>query len=193
VTGKEIEHGLGKDLALLHKFYALIGRLQKEHVSRALIAQVVAMDPATGIQYAEAILAGGKKLIAEINKEEKYIGDDERKIGQRAADIKYGQNISKGFLSGLKKEEAQLNAQMDKLGLRIAKELARALGVSVKDIHIPKSAQPPAKHKGGGGGKDHMHPGAKVFHITVNYNGKKPSSEDEAAAMHKLAAAIGNA
>lgn len=196
VTGKQIESGLKADLAQLHKFYALIGRLKKEGVSRALIDQVAEMAPADGIEYAEAILSGGKALIREIDKAEKGITGTEKKIGREAADIKYGQNISRGFLSGLRKEEAQLNREMDRLGERIARELARALGVPLKDLHLPKIASGHG-HDGGGHpkkhGKAHGHPSAENIHITVNYNGKKPSPEDEAAAMHKLAAAIGNA
>ena len=132
-TGSQIESGLQADLAQLKKFYDLIGKLKKAGVAVSLIQQVIAMGPAQGIQYAEAILSGGQALIKEINSEESAISKEETKLGDRAADIQYGQNISKGFLSGLKKEKTELDKEMKRLGEEIAKELEDALhGKSVK-------------------------------------------------------------
>jgi hypothetical protein len=96
---------------------------------------------------------------------------------------------------------------MGRLGDEIARELARALGVPLKDIHLP--------HGGGGGAGGHAHhhkpapgrdhhahhpahhhhggdnPGGKVSapNITVNLNGSKGklSHEEVAGISHEIA------
>jgi len=127
VTGKDIKAGLQKDLAQLRKFENVIKRLKRAKVVKVLIEQVIALGPVDGVTYGEAILAGGATLIKQLDREEKEIGKEEKLIGQTAADIHYGQNISKGFLSGLRKERHHLDEEMRRLGDEIAKELLRAL------------------------------------------------------------------
>jgi hypothetical protein len=114
------------------------------------------MGPDQGIQYAEAILSGGAKLIDELNSYEGLINKEETLIGRRAADIQFGQNISKGFLSGLEKEKRRLNAEMDRLGDRIARELERALEKIAKkgsgNAHAALSANTVSSATSVGGG-----------------------------------------
>jgi len=133
-TGSTIASELAAKLSTLKKFFTAIGTLKKDKVDKSLIAQVIALGPDEGLEYAQAIIAGGASLIKELNSLESGISSEETKIGQRAADIQYGQSISKGFLKGLDKEEAALKKKMDALGREIAKELAKALGVPLKDV-----------------------------------------------------------
>lgn len=134
ITGKDISGGLAKDLAQLKKFESVIKQLKKAGVDKNLISQVIQLGPVDGVTYGEAILAGGKSLIAELNKDEKAIEKEETHIGQTAADIQYGLSISKGFLSGLKKEKAELDKQMKDLGQKIAEELEKALEKLAKKL-----------------------------------------------------------
>jgi len=177
VTGQEIKAGLGKMLGQLHKFFEILGKLKKMKLSKALLSQVAQMDPADGIAYGEAIISGGSKLIAEINQDERYIQDDQTKIGQRAADIQYGQSINKGFLKGLEGDKAAL----EKAGDLIARELAKALGIPLKDIpgasggggHHAHHAAHHHEHQKPAPGRDHHHKAATDQHITINLNGSK--------------------
>jgi hypothetical protein len=133
VTGLEIKTGLQQDLNTLRKFFAIIKQLKNAGVDKVMIAQVIALGPADGVTYGEAILAGGKSLIAEINSEEKQISAIDIRIGQRAADVQFGQPLAKGFLSGLDKEKSELDKRMKALGEKIAQELEKALhGVKIK-------------------------------------------------------------
>jgi hypothetical protein len=200
VTGAQIKSGLATDLAQLRKFFDVIGSLKRQGVDATLINQVIALGPVDGITYGEAILSGGKTLISELNAEEKAIGSEETAIGQRSADIQYGQNISKGFLSGLDKDQAALKKRMDALGQEIAKELAKALGVPLKDITGLPEHKKKTEPKGGGSsggtkpepkhdpkhkaGPPVMHPGA----VTINLHGSKGklTHEEAAGLAHEL-------
>jgi hypothetical protein len=126
-TAAGIASGLKADLTALRKFDQVIGELKDHHVARALIGQVIGMGPVDGITYGEAILHGGKHLIGELDKYETEIGRTDTAIGHRAAEIKYGQSISKGFLSGLEEDKAELAHRMRELGDEIARELLAAL------------------------------------------------------------------
>ena len=142
VTGTYIAQQLQSKLATLRLFLAAIGKLSKDKLGKTLIAQVIALGPDEGLQYADAILAGGSSLISQLNSIEGSITSTETQIGQEAADIQYGQDISKGFLSGLTADSAKLVTEMHKLGDEIAKELAKDLGVPLKDVKLglPKAA-----------------------------------------------------
>lgn len=209
ITGSYIRSQLQAKLATLRRFFKIIGELSKDKLGKGLISQVVALGPDAGTQYGEAILSGGKGLINELNKTETAIGGEEKLIGQRAADIQYGQSISKGFLSGLDKEKGALDKRMQALGSKIAEELAKALGVSEKtlehDLGIGSrktgSTRPPrhgakpgpiVEHRHGGGAK--AHPAAS--HVTVNLHlegtkGSRLGPEDMAAIKHMIAQAVG--
>lgn len=197
--GQGIKAQLNQDLKELHNFFGIIGQAKKAGLDKTFIEQAIALGPIDGYTYLKAALSGGKSLIDTINKDEKAIGAEDKLIGRRAADIQYGQSISKGFLSGLDKEKAKLDKEMKRLGDEIAEELAKAFHIPKADL--PKAvrtaghAKKPAHHDAGGG-KKHVIKGRapqdENIKITINYNGKKPSAEDQAAAMRKLASAIGS-
>ena len=188
-TGAQIQSGLAADLAQLRTFYNLIGSLSKAGVAKSLIAQVVAMGPQPGIAYARAILSGGKKLISEINSEEKQISAVETATGQRAADIQYGQSITAGFLSSLDKEEAALKKRMDSLGQEIAKELAHALGVPLKDVKGLGGEHDTGKGSSGGGSAHHAakKPGPRQGYpdVHIHLEGSKGRLSHEELARHQ--------
>jgi hypothetical protein len=196
VTGTQVKAGLAADLAQLRQFYNLIARMSKAGVAKSLVQQVIAMGPQPGISYAEAILSGGQALIGTLNAEEKAIGGAETKLGQEAADVQYGQSITKGFLKSLDTEQATLKKKMDALGKEIAAELGRELGVPIKDIpglahHAakkPEAKKPEPK-------KPEHHPAvppkvpvARPENVTINLNGSKGklSAEEIAGIAHEI-------
>lgn len=210
VTGAYIKSQLQGDLATLRRFFKIIGELKKDSLGKTLISQVIALGPVAGIQYGEAILSGGKGLISQLNKIETAIGGEEKLIGQRSAEIQYGQSISKGFLSGLDKQKAELARRMRDLGDEIARELAKALGVPLRDlpklgggsgghhgrpgpiVHRGPHARPgPIVHHGGGARAHPAHEAKKVeVHSTINVHGTKLSAEDLATIRHMIAQAV---
>jgi hypothetical protein len=205
ITGSYITAQLHQQLATLKDFFGAIGNLKKMGLDKAWIAQVVALGPQAGLQYARAIIAGGHNLISQINTLENKIGSTETAIGKRAAEIQYGQSISKGFLSGLKKEEAGLKGEMVKLGDEIAREVARALGVPLKDIPgLPKAKGGGVKlgsHWGSGGWGDihgggthhrvrgiapHAKQASPDIHVHLEGSKGKLSHEEMAAISHEI-------
>jgi hypothetical protein len=180
--GTNLASQLGAKLATLQKFYSLLGQLKRAGVDKALIAQVVALGPDEGVQYAQAILSGGRKLISELNSEESKIGSLDTSIGKRATEIQYGQSITTGFLSSLRAKEAELKKEMGKLGDEIARELARDFNLPLKDV-IGLS--------GGGSGKrkmTHLSESGKGVSVTINYNGTQhPTAEQKAEMKRDLA------
>src|SRR5262249_50207001 len=99
----------------------------------------------------------------------------------RATEIQYGQSITRGFLSSLKSERSKLDNEMDRLGQRIARELARDFNVPVKDIRGPNPG-PIA------------HPAAKKETGTSNFNYSgthHPTAEQKAQMKRELAALLG--
>jgi hypothetical protein len=187
--GASLQSQLAAKLATLRKFYALIGDLKRHGVSKAMIAQVVALGPDEGVQYAQAILSGGGKLISELNSEEQRIGALDTSIGRRATEIQYGQSISAGFLSGLKRQRAELDKEMARLGDQIAREVAKDFDVPVGSVRglggHQRHGQRHARHRDGRGTKPD---------VTINYYGTQhPTSEQKAAMMRDLALALSGA
>jgi hypothetical protein len=130
--GAGIQTQLAQDLKDLQNFFGIIGQAQRAGLDKTFIEQAIALGPVDGYTYLKAALAGGKKLIDEINADEKKIAQEDKLIGNRAADIQYGQNISKGFLSGLTAEESKLKKKMRDLGDEIAKEVRKDFDVGLK-------------------------------------------------------------
>jgi hypothetical protein len=178
-----IQSQLAAKLATLKQFYALIGRLKTAKVSKALIEQVIQLGPDSGVAYAEAILSGGSSLIKELNSEESQIGSLETKTGQRAADIQFGQSITKSFLSSLKAQQSSIDKEMKRMGDVIARELARALGVPLSQIADLPHARGRHHHPGGRpGGKT-----AETINITIT---GKSAAEERAMLRRELAALL---
>ena len=174
-------------LATLRKFFVLIGDLKRHGVSKVMIAQVVALGPDEGVQYAQAILSGGGKLISELNSEESRIGALDTSIGRRATEVQYGQSISAGFLSGLKRQRAELDREMARLGDQLAREVAKDFDLPLKDVRGLGGHHRHGRHHGGHG------QGAGPA-ITINYYGTQhPNSEQKAAMMRDLTLALSGA
>jgi len=127
-TGKGIKTNLDEERIKLRKFYDLLGRLHHMGVSKVLIDQCVQLGVDDGTAYAEAILSGGTRLIGTLNREERAIGGLETEIGHRTADIQFGQSITRGWLTSLDKDKAELHKRMRELGDEIAREMLKALG-----------------------------------------------------------------
>lgn len=184
--GQSIASQLAQKLATLKTFYSLLGKLKHEGVSKALIAQVVQLGPDEGVQYAQAILSGGRKLINELNKEEQGILGFDKSIGQRAAEINYGQSITKGFLSGLEKHRAELEHEMRKLGDLIAREMARDFGDKLSG-HASGHGHLHHRRHGHHGGQH----GTSGAIINFNYYGTQhPTGEQKAQMMRDFGLAL---
>jgi hypothetical protein len=131
-VGQGLESQLKLKLSNLRKWQSDIKALQRAKVSPALISQVAQMDPDTGMQYAEAILAGGHSLIREMNATEASIGAIEKSTAKTATRAVYGKSIS-----AMWEDEHELKKAAQFFGRELAKEAA-------KWFRVPRNQQPPA-------------------------------------------------
>jgi hypothetical protein len=117
-AGQGLESQLQLKLGNLKKWQSDIKAMQRAKVSPALISQVAQMGPDTGMQYAEAILAGGPKAA-------------EKSTAKAATRAVYGKS-----LSGMWEDEHELKKAAQFFGRELAKEAA-------KWFRVPRNQQPP--------------------------------------------------
>lgn len=67
ITARGISANLRQRLAMLRDFNKTMGELQRLGLSPQVRTDIFAMGPMDGLQYAKAILAGGKKAVNEIS------------------------------------------------------------------------------------------------------------------------------
>ena len=128
-SGAYLATQLGGQLASLKKFSAALRRLTSMHAPGSIIRQIVAMGPVDGLDYANAILAGGPKLIRQLGGLESQISAEEKRIGRGAATAVYtgryitGHAVARAFDS----QEAHLRRLFGRLGNELGREAARWL------------------------------------------------------------------
>jgi SLT domain-containing protein len=122
---------LSAQLTTLKSFASALATLKKMGLSNALLSQIVAMDPVTGLAYANAIISSGIGSVKTLNSTESQLGTAETSLAQSMTNVLYdsGAQAGKGFLSGLKAQKANLDTEMKRLGDTIGMELAKWFGV----------------------------------------------------------------
>ncbi|HUY46666.1 MAG TPA: hypothetical protein VMV92_13180, partial [Streptosporangiaceae bacterium] len=119
------------DLAGIRRFDADIKKLEKLGLDKALLNQIIQMGPVQGDQAAQALINGPLSNIKALNATESQVQKASRNLGRSTADHMFdaGKNAGKGFLSGLKGEEAQIEKLMKHLAETMAGTLRRELGL----------------------------------------------------------------
>jgi hypothetical protein len=156
--------GLQSKASQLRDFTGLIGQLQRRGINPSLLRQIIDMGPAEGAEVARTLLASDKDTWSSINRLQGEIDRQATALGRTAADALYdqGKGAARGFLTGLKDQQAELDKLMDRLGDRLTARLQRA-------YDFPGVRVTP----GGGGGPGRMVPvaGGRVvqqnFYVTV--------------------------
>ncbi|MGW2932965.1 hypothetical protein ACWDA7_14105 [Streptomyces sp. NPDC001156] len=129
-----ILNGLLVRLAQLKTFSGNISKLVKMGLSKGLIQQIIAMGPDQGAAYAAALVAATPSQLKSINSTQAAIDKTATSFGNNAADILYdaGKQAGKGFLTGLKAQQASIERSMSDLAKAIQKAIKHAL-----EIHSP--------------------------------------------------------
>jgi TP901 family phage tail tape measure protein len=110
-------------------FAAEVSSLSKRGLDKSLLSQLA--DAGPGSQLAALLGTATASDIGQLNK----LAASQKKLtmnfGQTMADAMYdsGAQAGKGFLSGLKAQEAALQAEMDKLAAGMVKTIKTALGI----------------------------------------------------------------
>jgi hypothetical protein len=110
--------------------------LSRRHLNSDYLNELIQAGPdAAGPIVAELVRATGAQ-IHQVNVAEKGIKSTAQNLGDVGADIMYnpGQQIGKGFLSGLKSEEKAIEAEMEKIAGIVVKTVDKELG-----IHSPST------------------------------------------------------
>lgn len=117
--------GLKVRLGQLKTFSANIAALAKRGLSKDLIGQIIAAGPDQGAPYAAALVAATDQQLKDINATQAQIGKASTAYGQSAADAMYdaGAMAGKGYLAGLRAQEASIVKAMTDLAKKIQKTL----------------------------------------------------------------------
>ncbi|AQW55299.1 phage tail tape measure protein [Streptomyces violaceusniger] len=121
--------GLQTRQGTLKSFQSDIVALQKRGLSQDLIGQLVAMGPESTLAHQLRGASAGQ--IGRLNKLAKSGAKLSASYGNSMADAMYdsGKQAGRGFLAGLKAQEAELQAQMDKLGAGLVKSIKKSLKI----------------------------------------------------------------
>lgn len=115
--------------ATASKFAAEIASLSKQGLDKNLLAQVAAAGP--GSQLAALFSTATSSDIKQLNTLAASQAKLTTSFGQQMADSMYdsGAQAGKGFLSGLKAQEASLQAEMNKLAAGMVSTIKKKLGI----------------------------------------------------------------
>ncbi|WSM10553.1 peptidoglycan DD-metalloendopeptidase family protein [Streptomyces sp. NBC_01716] len=127
-----ILNGLNVRLGQLKTFGANLTILGKRGLSKDLIGQIIAAGPDQGAPYAAALVKATDSQLKSINSTQAAIGKATTAYGQSAANAMYdaGTQSGKGFLSGLKSQEASIVKAMADLAKKIQKTIKVELKIS---------------------------------------------------------------
>ncbi|MFH8867172.1 peptidoglycan DD-metalloendopeptidase family protein [Streptomyces griseus] len=125
-----ILNGLQVRLGQLQAFSANLTTLGKRGLSKDLIGQIIAAGPDQGAPYAAALVKATDAQLKSINATQVQIGKAATAYGQNAADVMYdaGAMSGRGYLAGLKAQEASIVKAMADL----AKKIQKAIKVELK-------------------------------------------------------------
>jgi SLT domain-containing protein len=137
-TFSDLLGGLKSRQAEAKAFQQQIAGLSKKGVSQSIISQLVGQGP--GGPLIDLVAGASKNQLAQLNALAKSGSKLSTSYGNTMADAMFdaGTNASKGFLLGLKSQEKELQAEMNKLGEALVKGIEKKLG-----IHSPAKALMP--------------------------------------------------
>lgn len=115
-------------------FASEVAGLSKRGLSKTLLSQLA--DAGPGSQLASVLATASDADIAQLNRLAASQAKLTTSFGQQMADAMYdsGSQAGKGFLAGLKAQEASLQAEMDRLADGMVKAIKKKLG-----IHSPST------------------------------------------------------
>ncbi|MFJ2733681.1 hypothetical protein [Streptomyces sp. NPDC087317] len=131
VTASGIKAGLAAKLAKIKQFSKYIDILAKKGLNKSLLRQILNMGPEDGYAYASALVGADKRTFKQINSMQSQLNKSTDKLGKRGADILYdsGKNAAKGFLTGLKSQQKDIEKLMVSIAQAMQKSIKKALGI----------------------------------------------------------------
>ena len=121
--------GLERRGADLADFADAVEQLSRRGLRGSLLEQVIAMGPVQGLALARSLLKTDAQTLARLNAAQAAVEQAADRLGRNAADALFdsGKQASKGFLTGLQAQKAELDKLFRSLGDQLADQLASGL------------------------------------------------------------------
>ncbi|MFJ6565732.1 hypothetical protein ACIQMV_39070 [Streptomyces sp. NPDC091412] len=130
VTAQSITAGLEAAVKQVKTFSAQLDDLARRGLRKDLLEQIVGLGPEQGAALAAALSSSTKESLKRINSLQGQLTTVSNKLGQTSADVLYdaGAQAGKGFLTGLKAQQKDI----EKLMLDIAKGMQKAIRAALQ-------------------------------------------------------------
>lgn len=127
----DVMNQLKLNLTQVTQFANNIKKLGQMGLNRTLLGQIIAAGPVQGGPVAAALAEASKASIKNINHEENLIIGQASRTGYLAADAMYdsGKQAGKGFLTGLKAQEKNIEKEMRKIAQVLVKTIKGELKI----------------------------------------------------------------
>ncbi|WP_086560124.1 peptidoglycan DD-metalloendopeptidase family protein [Streptomyces africanus] len=123
--------GLKVRLGQIKDFGKNLQTLAARGLSKALLQQIISAGPDQGAAWAKALVDATPQQLKELNSVQSQITTAAGQYGKDAADAMYdaGAQSGKGYLAGLKAQEASINKAMSDLAKKIQAAIKKALKI----------------------------------------------------------------
>ncbi|MFJ3249053.1 hypothetical protein [Streptomyces sp. NPDC086782] len=130
VTAQSITAGLEAAVKRVKTFSAQLDDLARRGLSKDLLTQIVGLGPEQGAELAAALSSTTKESLKRINSLQGQLATASNKLGLTSADVLYdaGAQAGKGFLTGLKAQQKDI----ERLMLDIARGMQKAIRAALQ-------------------------------------------------------------
>lgn len=128
---KFVKGQMQASLNQIKAFTANVTKLQKKGLNKDLLRQILEMGPEQGAAFAKSLAGADKATIKQYNSLNTKISSASSKLGKTGADLLYdsGKQAGKGFLTGLKAQQKDIEKLMLSIAKGMQKAIKRALGI----------------------------------------------------------------
>lgn len=131
-----ITDGIEAAIKKVQGFNRQVASLARRGLRKDLLSQLIGLGPDQGAGLAKTLSNATGDQLKDLNEAQKQLAASAKSLGQTSADVLFdaGEQASKGFLAGLKAQQAELNTLMKQIGKQLASSIRTALG-----IHSPST------------------------------------------------------
>jgi tape measure domain-containing protein len=136
---EDFANSLRKQIADVQVFTTTLQKLRDLGLNDSLYKQLLAKGPSAQ-PFIDQLLAGGKDQVMNLDALSNQLDAAAGDLGKSAANSLYqaGVDAAQGIVDGLKKQEAAINAQMDKIALAMLTAIKKALGIKSPSKEMAK-------------------------------------------------------
>ena len=128
---KFVQGKMQASINAIKAFQSNVSKLQKKGLSKAVLRQILEMGPEQGGAFAKSLAGADASTIKRYNKLQAELDTRSSKLGNYGADLLYdsGKQAGKGFLTGLKGQQKDIEKLMLSIAKAMQKSIKRALGI----------------------------------------------------------------